>query len=304
MPYQAASESEAPRFTPAVKTLIALNVAVLFLRATAFGNGIEHYLGFDWSAFVTSKHWWSVISYMFVHDSVLYLAVNMYALFIFGPRVEHSWGTKRFAEFYLICGIGALLCYLAFVHNSELLIGSSGAIFGVMTAYAMQWPNDEIFFFGIVPMRVWTMVMLFIGFNLAMGLYTSANGGPSSMMYFAHLGGALAGWFYVRTPDAPSLDQLRQRVSRVPDVEEPPRAIPRSQPRPRERADGVDEIVARSKAIASKRSVGAVPPNPAAGASGQSIDSVLDKISEQGLDSLTKDERRLLEEMSRRLRES
>ena len=121
-------------------------------------------------------------------------------------------------------------------------------------------------------------------------------------MYFAHLGGALAGWFYIRTPEAPSLDQLRQRVSRVPEAEDPPRAIPRSHPRTRERPDDIDEIVARSKAIASKRTVMVAPPPRAVDVDGQDIDQVLDKISEHGLESLTTEERRMLEERSRRLR--
>jgi membrane associated rhomboid family serine protease len=302
---QTVSESEAPRFTRAVKALIAANVAILFLQATVFGKtSTEHYLGFSWDAFSASKHWWTVGTYLFVHDNLVSLVVNMYALFLFGPRLERNWGTRRFARFYLFCGIGSLLGYVAFVHNKELLIGSSGAIFGVMTAYAMQWPNDEIFFFGVVPMRVWTLVLLFIGFNLAMGLASSALGGPSSMMYFAHLGGALAGWFYIRTPDTPSLDQLRQRVSRVPEVEDPPRAIPRSHPRTRERIDDIDEIVARSNAIASKRTVTIAPSSHAVDVDGHDIDHVLDKISEHGLDSLTSDERRMLEDRSRRLRGS
>src|SRR5271155_4826291 len=115
---QTVSEREAPRFTRAVKALIATNVAILFLQVTVFGKpSIENYLGFSWDVFSESKHWWAVGTYLFVHDNLLSLAVNMYALFLFGPRLEATWGTKRFTRFYFFCGIGSLLGYVAFVHN-------------------------------------------------------------------------------------------------------------------------------------------------------------------------------------------
>jgi hypothetical protein len=134
-----------------------------------------------------------------------------------------------------------------------------------------------------------------------MGVTTSFAGG-ANVAYFAHIGGALAGWFYMRTPAGAGLDQLRHRVSRVPDAEEPPRAIPRTQPRPRDRVDEVDEIVARSKAIAAKRSASASRPPRVISTGGDEVDRVLDKISAEGIESLTELERRILQDRASRLK--
>ena len=303
MTYPATNEQEYPRMTSAVQALIAINVAILFLQMTIVrADAMQEALGFSFTA--APQHWWTVLTYMFVHHDGWHLLWNMYALFIFGPRLEHLWGTKKFALFYLLSGLGGLLCYALFFRDSgHLLLGASGAIFGVMGAYALQWPKQEVFLFWVVPMRVLTMVMLLVGFNLAMGLY-SLSGGGANVAYFAHLGGFVVAWLYMRTPPSVSIEQLRQRISQVPDTEEPPRAIPRALPRSRERVDEVDEIVAKSKAVASKRPA-VVTPAPKAVArdsKAEELNRVLDKISAEGLDSLTSDERKTLEEMSRRLR--
>jgi hypothetical protein len=151
-------------------------------------------------------------------------------------------------------------------------------------------------------MKVWTFVMLLVGFNLVMGLF-----GSGGVAYFAHLGGFAVAWFYMRTPPGMSIEQLRQRVSHVPDSDDsPPRAIPRTMPRQRERVEEVDEIVAKSKAVASKRPAMAAPARKrdSRGDRQAELDRVLDKISAEGLESLTSDERKTLEDMSRRLRDS
>lgn len=305
MSYPATTDQDYPRLTPAVQALIAINVAILFLEATILrASVVEPMLGFNFGAAPSRP--WTVLTYMFVHQGVWHLFVNMYTLFIFGPRLEHTWGSKKFVWFYLLSGFGALICYsLFFRDSSHLLMGASGAIFGVMGAYALQWPREEIYLFFVLPMRVMTLVLLLLGFNLAMGLFALAGGG-TDVAYFAHLGGFVVAWLYLRTPPAVSIEQLRQRIAQVPDTEEPPRAIPRSLPRTRDRVEDVDEIVAKSKALAAKRPAAIVPSRKSDGAEAKpdEMNRVLDKISAQGMESLTSDERRLLEEMSRKLRSS
>ena len=305
MTYPATNEQEYPRMTPAVQALIAINVAIFFLQATIVPPGaMQEALGFNFAT--APSRWWSVATYMFVHGDFWHVFWNMYALFIFGPRLEHAWGTRKFGVFYLLSGLGGLICYTLFFRGSgSLLLGASGAIFGVMGAYALLWPKQEIYLFWVLPMRVLTVVMLLVGFNLAMGLLNLAGGGGTNVAYFAHLGGFIVAWLYMRTPPSVSIDQLRQRISQVPDTEEqPPRAIPRALPRSRERVDEVDEIVAKSKAVASKRPTVVTPVPKMAGRDlkADEVNRVLDKISAEGLDSLTSEERRLLEEMSRKLR--
>ena len=303
MSYPATTEQDYPRMTPAVQALIAINVAIMFLQATIVSPGaMQDALGFEFASAPT--RWWSVATYMFVHGDFWHLFWNMYALFVFGPRLEHAWGTKKFSVFYLLSGLGGLVCYALFFRGSgHLLLGASGAIFGVMGAYALQWPKQEVYLFWVLPMRVLTLVMLLVGFNLAMGLFSIAGGG-TNVAYFAHLGGFLVAWLYMRTPPSVTIEQLRQRISQVPDTEEPPRAIPRALPRSRERVDEVDEIVAKSKAVAAKRPAVVTPASKATSRDlkAEEVNRVLDKISAEGLESLTSEERRLLEEVSRRLR--
>ncbi len=294
-------DQEQPRLTPAVQALIAINIAFAFVQATVWrADDMIAALGFQWGDI--SGRWWTAVTYMFVHANLWHLAANMYALFAFGPRLEHELGARRFLRFYALAAAGGLVFHALFARTG-VLIGASAAVFGVMGAYALQWPKDELYLFGIVPLRVWTVVLLFSAFNLAMGLY--AAGPASGVAYLAHLGGFAVAWFYMRTPQGVSIDQLRQRVSQVSDSDDsPPRAIPRALPRSRERLDEVDEIVAKSKALAAKHPTALTPVPAPAEVKPDEVNRVLDKISAQGLESLTDDERRLLEEMSKRLRKN
>jgi hypothetical protein len=173
-----------------------------------------------------------------------------------------------------------------------------------MTAYAMQWPDDEVMFLFVFPVRARALAVGLMTFDVVMGV-AGANGSGATgtnITYFAHLGGVLAAYTYMRmAASSPSMDQVRQRVANIPEADEPPRAIPRNPPR-RERADEVDDIVAKSKAIIAKRVVAASPSPRRTETRPDELDRVLDKISQQGIESLTSDERQVLEEMSKRLR--
>jgi len=298
---QVSTENETPRFTVGVQALIAISVAIYYLQIVGIAGTLEHTLGFTVRG--AEGHWWTIATYMFVHSGLLHLVANMYALFLFGPRLEQAWGTKRFIRFYLFCAFAGLLAHAAFVGNGITLIGGSAPIFGVMTAYATLWPDDEVFLFGFIPMRVWSLVWTLTIANLLTGLFagTSTTDGLR-FSYLTHLAGVVAGWAYMRTPGTPTLEQLQQRVSRVPDAEEPPRPIPRSQPRSRER-DDTDDVVARSRAMLAQSPETRVA-SPKSGESRRAeLNRVLDKISARGIDSLSLDERKTLEEMARQLRD-
>jgi len=225
---------------------------------------------------------------------------NMYGLYLFGPRLEQTLGSKKFAWFYVFCGLGGVVFQMLFIRTGGL-VGASAAVFGVMTAYAMQWPDDEIYLMFVLPMRVRTLVVALFVFNLVMGVVATGDGGGTNIAYFAHVGGVIAAYAYMRMAASTGIDQVRQRVASLPDADEPPRAIPRNLPR-RERGDEVDDIVAKSKAIAAKRAVTLAPSSRRREAKADELNRVLDKISETGIESLTGDERKVLEEMSRRLR--
>ncbi|HMA23817.1 MAG: rhomboid family intramembrane serine protease [Gemmatimonas sp.] len=292
-------ESQPQRLTATVQALIAINIAVAFLQVVGLPYAdLAAWFGFDLGSL--PSRWWTPITYMFVHVGVWHVLANMYGLYLFGPRLEQGWGSKKLAWFYLFCGLGGVVFQMVFIRTGGL-VGASAAVFGVMTAYAMQWPDDEIYLMFVVPMRVRTLVVGLFVFNLVMGVVATGDGGGTNIAYFAHVGGVIAAYAYMRMAASTGIDQVRQRVASLPDADEPPRAIPRNLPR-RERGDEVDDIVAKSKAIAAKRAVTLAPASRRREAKAEELNRVLDKISETGIESLTGDERKILEEMSRRLR--
>ena len=299
------TEHETPRLTPAVQAFIAITIAVMFVQTAIGPSDMSAWLGFDSSRL--PARWWTAFTYMFVHGGLVHLLANLYPLYLFGPRLERHWGAdgggaKRFTWFYLVCGLGGVVFELLFMRGGGALIGASAAVFGVMTAYAMQWPDDEVYVLFIVPVRARTLAVGLLVFNLVLGVMTTGAGGLN-MAYCAHLGGVIAAYVYMRMSASGGMDQVQQRVANIPDADEPPRAIPRNPPR-RERGDEVDDIVAKSRAIAGKRVVSVSPKTRRGEARADELNRVLDKISQHGIESLTSDERKVLEEMSKRLRGS
>jgi membrane associated rhomboid family serine protease len=294
------------RMTPAVQWLIAANVGVYFLQVTLIGgDNVFNALGIDPARFPST--WWTIATYMFVHGGLFHLAFNMFSLWMFGPRIEQAWGARPFVYFYMWCGIGGAIAHML-LDGSGLLVGASAAIMGVLLAYALRWPDEEVFLFGVIPMKTKWLVIWLAAINLAMGV--SSTRGDHGIAWFAHLGGLAFGWVYLRVSAFGGLDNFRRWVSPVPDEPEDAfRAVPRTRPRNRDRgenrAEGIDEVVAKSNAIAAKPARSAAAPRTSPDSARQSaerLDMVLDKISKHGIESLTSEELRILEDMSRKLR--
>ena len=300
-------EHDTPRLTRAVQALVAINVAILFLQWTVVSDAdLFASLGFHDTGL--PKTLWSALTYMFVHYGFWHLAVNMFGLLTFGPRLEATMGTRAFTLYYLWCGLGGAVAQLLFMRTG-VLVGASSAVLGVMFGYAQQWPDEELALFGVVPIRAWTMVVVLGVITLAVGVSDATGAGGDRMLYLAHLGGLAFGWLYLRTPPAASIERLRQRISPAPDYQDeaPPRAIPRTLPRQRTQRDEVDEIVAQSKAIAAQQQQPAAralvtPVRTSGELRAAELDRVLDKISAGGLESLTAEEHALLDAMAKRLR--
>ena len=301
-------EHDTPRLTRGVQALVAINVAMLFLQWTLVSKADSFaVLGFQDGSL--QRTLWTALTYMFVHFGLWHVVLNMYALLTFGPRLEVLMGTRAFSLYYLWCGLGGAMAHLVFVRMG-LLVGSSAAVFGVMFAYLQQWPRDEVALFGAIPLRAWKVVLLLVVANLVVGVTNAGESiaGGERVAYLAHLGGLAFGWLYFRAPPAASLDRLRQRISPAPDYQDeiPPRAIPRTLPRARAQRDEVDEIVAKSKAVAGQQRpstrVLVTPVRSTGEARAAELDRVLDKISLTGLESLSLDERAVLDEMAKRLR--
>jgi membrane associated rhomboid family serine protease len=298
MSYSISEVQDDPRITAAVKWLIIVNVAIYFLQFTILPPESLHALGFQGSDF--RSQWWTLATYMFVHGGPLHLGLNMYMLWFFGRRLERAWETGPFTRFYLWCGVGGVVAHVL-MGGGGTLIGASAAVMGVMLGYAVSWPDEEVLFFGVLPMKVKWLVALYIAINMVGGIMSI--GAVGGIAYFAHLGGVAFAWVYMRMPSPTSLEKLKHRISPVPDeTDEPPRAVPRSLPRSREKMNEIDEIVAKSNAVASRRNMAVASRKAESGAHAAALDLVLDKISERGLESLTAAERKLLEDMSRQLR--
>ena len=292
-------EEQRFRITPAVAWLLAINIGVFFVQLTIFGErNVFNALGFD--SVEMPAGWWTIATYMFVHAGLAHLAFNMFALWTFGPRVEAEWGTRGFIAFYLWSGLGGALTHLILV-RSGVLVGASAAIYGVMLAFAIRWPDEEVLVFGIIPMKTKWFVIWMVVINLMLAMASQRGGGGSGIAAIAHLGGLLFAWVYIKGPGAGGIERFRRRVAAVPDdQDEMPRAVPKPQPRTRDSSvSRTDAAVAKSMAATPKL----LPPKvDSRKRRSEELNRVLDKISKSGVQSLSPDERTILERFSRELR--
>ena len=263
--------------TPWVTRLLALNGAVFLLLATVFVSPrFLNALTLDPSAIADRP--WTVVTYMFGHESLFQLALNSLVLYLFGPLVERRLGQRRFVLYYLYCGVGAALFGLAInaMYPLNPFIGSSGAVLGVSLAYVLSWPQDPITAFQ-VPMAAKTVFLTFLGLDLAVGLT-----GPEGIAHLAHLGGAFAGYAFFRLQSLTTSRPPTRPVS----IRRPVVTPMRMQETPSDRRASAPSAVVES-------------PD---GSTDQDIDRLLDKISEFGIDSLTVQERQALSDAAERKR--
>jgi membrane associated rhomboid family serine protease len=200
--YRSSASLYLPSFPPGVKWLIAANVVVyiiqvLFVDARVMGRTLLDFFNLMPYA-VLHGAIWQLVTYMFLHGGIGHILFNMLALWMFGAAVEQTWGTRRFLQYYFICGVGAGVCVvvanLLFGNVHQPTIGASGAIYGVLLAFAMLFPEAEILIMFLFPVKAKYAVMIFG----AIALMLSLQGG-GTVSNFAHLGGLLVGYIYFRT---------------------------------------------------------------------------------------------------------
>jgi membrane associated rhomboid family serine protease len=302
--------SSAPRITRVVVWCVGLVLGAEFLQYTLLQPElVQGALGFRRGDLDLGR-WWSVETYLLVHGSLALALMNAYALLIVGPRLERFWGSRRFAGFVLLAGLGGWMLHL-FVGGDAVLLGASSVAFGALAAYAMRWGSDEHILAGGLTVRGRWLAGFIGAMILLLGLRSGPGGGAA---FVAHLGGIGAAWLFVRGTQVLFVERFREGVSAVPDdppEDQPPRAFPKTLPRSRSRErDTIDDVVARSNAESARREVGprarqdlkTPPPQSMAVVPPPDIDTILDKISAEGMDGLTLAERRVLDEHSRRLR--
>jgi membrane associated rhomboid family serine protease len=272
--------SPSNRLTPWVGRLIAANAVVLLLLLTVFTSpSLQEALRFAPGQALHRP--WTFVTYMFVHAGLLHLLVNMLMLFVFGPPVEHRLGGRAFILYYFYCGIGAaVLCLLlsGFMASAAVpVVGASGAVLGVAVAFAMLWPEAELLVFPLpMPVKARTFILVMVGLEVILSQVAPDDG----IAHLAHIGGAGFGFLFFRLQalSRRSPHQPPRAVARVVMVQsgaaEPERRTPPTPLRPRRRSEA-DPVAAE-------------------------VDRVLDKISEQGMNSLTAAERRFLDEVARK----
>ncbi|MDD5069285.1 MAG: rhomboid family intramembrane serine protease [Candidatus Omnitrophica bacterium] len=183
------------RIASVVSRLILCNICVFFLVFLFRPLSLGSYLVLTPKNVFFHLMFWQPISYMFVHYGFFHILMNMLMLWFFGKDLENIWGGEKFLQFYLFCGIGAALCSLSIpVYWNAHVAGASGAVFGVLVAYAFLFPEREILLFFIVPMKMKYAVLLFVGINLYNAIASSFDG----TAYFTHLGGGLFGYLYLK----------------------------------------------------------------------------------------------------------
>lgn len=262
--------------TPMVKRLLIANV-VVFLAMLVIGRDFF----VDWFAFQPGRiilRPWGPFTYMFVHGDLMHLAVNMLVLFFFGPPLEAQWGEREFLKFYVVCALGGVA--LSFLFLPAWVVGASAAVYGVMLAFAMNWPNVPIYVWGIFPVQAKYLV----GFLFVVSLLSAVQGASDGVAHFAHLGGLGAAFLYLKADWRP-----RQQLDRIRKAASPgsrklaivPRDEDDAHPEPRRRGRRTTPEDVRLY---------------------DQVDAVLDKISAHGMASLTHEERALLDEVSKRHR--
>lgn len=242
--------------TPWVQRLLFANVVMYFVQQTS--PAITSQLAFVPALIIARP--WTILTYMFLHGSLTHILFNMLALYFFGPRVEARLGAERFFALYFVSGtFGALLSFVFAPYVA--ILGASGAIFGVMIAYARFWPRDRILLWGIVPIEArWLIVLTTI-----MSIFSGLGGSRSGVADFAHLGGYLGGFLYLLFLERRhGAKQFKRQATAVPPA---------------------DSLLGNWKNV-NRSTIHSVNKDE--------VDRILDKISASGINTLTPQERLFL----------
>ncbi len=198
--------------------LLIANFMIFFLAAVLqrYGLDLNNVCGLHYVS-AQSFHWWQPFTYMFLHANFSHIFFNMFAVWMFAPVIEQEWGARRFAVYYLVCGIGAaviqelvwmmMLSNMSGIYGSAAIaqyaymlntIGASGAVFGILFAFGWLYPDVPMFILFIpIPIRARVFVIIYALIELFAGLGSVAGFTADNVAHFAHLGGMLFGWLLI-----------------------------------------------------------------------------------------------------------
>lgn len=277
-------------FPPVIKALLISNVAMYLLASIAGAFTIQ---GAPLSSVINvllplypigdGFHIWQLFTYMFMHGGLMHLLFNMFALWMFGMELENGWGSQKFLVYYLICGVGAGLSNLfigPLFSSAGPTVGASGAIYGVLIAFGMIYPDRPIFVYFLLPIRARYFVLLYI----LLEVYAGVTGTPDGVAHFAHLGGAAVGLIYLlidrkQVPFKNLFSRAHQRIVTSEKVNE------YSTYDSRRASDAKYYDVHEDEDRVNQ----------------QQIDEILDKISQSGYQSLSDKEKKILFAASKKL---
>ncbi len=276
-----------PSISPVVRTLIAVNAGVFIIQLIShFTMASVSYpleaLFALWPDHVFERGWvWQIFTYMFLHGGFMHILFNMLTLWMFGSDLEREWGSAEFLRFYLISGMGAglfiALLPLLLGQNSLPTIGASGAVFGILLAYAIHYPDRQILFMFIFPLKAKYFVLIigFISFYMTLSEGMPGSGTRAEISHVGHLGGLVTGYIYL----------LLKIQSRFGNLE-------RMNPLYHWR-------MYRQKELWKQRKI----EQEFFGDWESRVDALLDKISKKGMRSLTQGEKTFLKLASRKMDE-
>ena len=288
-------------FPPIIKNLLVIN-GIVFLLQTMLSNlsfdgvpgwyiinrwfALNPLTGSDAAGQVYNFQIWQLITYQFMHGGFGHILFNMFALWMFGIEIENMWGAKKFLTFYLLCGVAAGFFHLFlssfFGLPAAVTIGASGAVYGVMIAFALFFPDRLIYLYFFIPIKAKYLITFAVILEIL--LVDSAG---SSIAHLAHLGGALAAFIFIML-DKDSYISLKRILNWNVNLNNPFSKM--ENPFKKEKGN-----VEEAKFYEFKET------KKAAEVTQADIDKILDKISESGYQNLTAEEKKILFEASKKI---
>jgi len=278
--------------TPAVKYLLLTNVACFFLQLVA-DEWIVKWFALSPYFVAHNFYIWQLVSYMFLHGGIGHILMNMLVLWMIGCELERYWGTREFLRYYFVCGIGAGVVHMVvsfFMSHTNTpmisVVGASGAIYGLLMAFGVLFPNRVItlLLLFILPINIKVKYLVTIaGLVVLYSSLSSVKGASDGVAHFAHLGGMLVGFLYLKNlkPNARwGQDMFSGRSSKT-GMSRFARWFRQRNEKRRQM-----QVVRRRQQEVQLR---------------ERVDIILDKINEVGYENLTEDEKQILKKASQYL---
>ena len=253
-----------------VKLLLILNIVIFFLIELL---GHKHYL-FLVLGLIPAKIWqsgfvWQLVTYLFLHAILMHLAVNMFVLWMFGRELEHRWGKHKFLKYYFITGVGSGLITFLFSLTSVIpVVGASGAIYGLLLAYGLLYPDRTVYLYMFIPIKVKFMV---IGLAV-IAFLASLSHQQSAVSHLTHLSGMVVGFAYLKS-------DFRFRNIKHWFLKYKPKVVD-AKPKKKTKKSKVNQTLLQKR-----------------------VDEILDKLAQNGWDGLTDSEKNILHSTSKKFTE-